>query len=205
VIVGLVLAAGASTRMGADRNKLLEEIEGRALVEGVVDALVDAGLDRTLVVLGHEAGAVKARLGSRSGVAFLEHAGWPEGMGSSIAAGARAVLASAADPAILVCVGDLPGLRADAVAALVQAYRDADRADAICVPVFEGRAGHPVLFGPLWARDLAALSGDRGARALIDGAGERVIHVACPNPGIVDDVDLPADLARWHSRSGHPR
>ncbi len=201
MIVGVVLAAGASTRMGAERNKLLLEIGGRALIERVVDALVGAGLERVVVVLGHEAGAVRARLGERAGVECLEHPGWREGMGSSLAAGVRHVIASAPDAAILVCVGDLPGLRSDAVRAVVQAYREADRADAICVPVHGGRSGHPVLFGPAWQPDLAALSGDRGARALIDAAGPVLIRVTIADPGIREDVDSPADLARWRDGS----
>jgi molybdenum cofactor cytidylyltransferase len=201
VIVGLVLAAGASTRMGAERNKLLVEIGGRALVERVVDTLVEAGVERVVVVLGHEAAAVRARLGDRAGVEYLEHPGWREGMGSSLAAGARHVVASASDAAILVCVGDLPALTAGAVRAVVQAHRGSGRVDAICVPTHDGRPGHPVLFGAAWSDALGHLSGDRGARALIEAAGASVVRVPLADPGILEDVDSPADLARWRDRS----
>jgi molybdenum cofactor cytidylyltransferase len=201
VIVGLVLAAGASTRMGEERNKLLEELGGRALVVRVVDALVEAGLDRVVVMLGHEADGVRGRVGSRPRVEYIEHPGWRSGMGSTLAAGAAYVARVAPDAAILVCVGDLPGLRADAVEAVVQAYQEAGRTDAVCVPIHAGRVGHPVVFGPDWADRLARLAGDRGARALIDAAGVRVIQVEVPDPGIFQDVDLPSELEAWRSRT----
>ena len=79
--------------------------------------------------------------------------------------------------------------------ALVAAFEQA-ATDAICVPVHEGRRGHPVLFGSDHRDALSGLFGDRGARALLERHPARVIEVEVDSPGIFHDVDTPGDLAR---------
>lgn len=204
-VVAIVLAAGRSARMGADCNKLVEDVGGRPLIAWPVDALREAGLEAIVVVTGFEAERVEAALAGR-GCRFVRHAGWAEGMGSSLACGARAVAAS--DPgveAVLVCVGDLPGLRAAHVAPVLAAARGADgriAPERIVVPGLDGRSGHPVLFGAGWLARLARLAGDEGARALVREQAERVVRVAQPDAGGLADVDTPAALAsaRHHAR-----
>ena len=82
-LAGLVLAAGASTRMGASTNKLVEEVEGRPLVAWAVDAMIEAGLDQVTVVVGFEAERVRASLRGRS-CAFVSSPDWRDGMGSCL-------------------------------------------------------------------------------------------------------------------------
>lgn len=192
-IVGLVLAAGRSTRMGPDRNKLLESIGGRPLVSLPITALREAGLERIVVVLGYEAGRVRAVLPD-----FAEpivHDGFADGMGGSLAAGARHIRRLDPDAAILVCMADLPRLSAAPVRRLVEALADAPN-DAIGVPTASGRSGHPVLFGPGRAGELEACAGDEGARRIVRAAGASVIEVEVGTSAILDDVDTPDDLAR---------
>lgn len=203
-VVGLVLAAGRSARMGAARNKLVEDVGGRPLVAWPIDALLEAGIAEIFVVTGFEAERVQAALAGR-GCRFVHHAGWAEGMGSSLACGARAVVASGLEvEALLVCVGDLPGLRADHVAPVVAAAREAGGRivpERIVVPAFEGRSGHPVLFGAGWLRRLAQLTGDEGARSLVREAAARVVRVAQPDAGGLTDVDTPEALEAARRRS----
>ena len=190
-VVGLVLAAGASKRMGPDRNKLLESIRGRALVTVPIQALRDAGVERIVVVLGHEADRVRAVL--PEGVESIVHEGHDEGMGSSLAAGARHVRASDPEAAILVCVGDLPGLEPEPIRILLDAMAGAP-ADAIGVPVHAGRRGHPVCFGPARTGALASCSGDEGAKGVLRAAGASLIEVPVASSAILEDADTPADF-----------
>lgn len=197
-IAGLVLAAGGSTRMGPEHNKLIERVGERALVAVVVDALIAAGIRTVVVVTGFEAQRVREELAGRA-CRFVHHAGWQAGMGESIACGMRALREEPAPPgAVLVSVGDLPGLRAEHVEAVVAAALSEPGAIVparIVVPSFAGRRGHPVLFGAAHFEALAALRGDEGARGILATNPQAVRVVEVTGDGIVRDVDTLADLA----------
>lgn len=197
-IAGLVLAAGGSTRMGPEHNKLIERVGERALVAVVVDALIAAGIRTIVVVTGFEAQRVREELAGR-GCRFVHNARWEAGMGESIACGMRALREEQVPPAaVLVSVGDLPGLRAEHVEAIVAAALSEPGATAparIVVPSFAGRRGHPVLFGAAHFEALAGLRGDEGARAILATNPQAVRVVEVPDDGIVRDVDTLADLA----------
>ncbi|MBY0400872.1 nucleotidyltransferase family protein [Myxococcota bacterium] len=204
-VVAIVLAAGRSARMGSERNKLVEEVAGRPLVAWPVDALLEAGIERVIVVTGFEAERVRAALGERL-CSFVDHAGWAEGMGSSLACAVRAVLAGPTRPdAILISVGDLPGLRAEHVATVLAAARDASGripAERIVLPTHAGRRGHPVSFGSDWFDALAQLAGDEGARSLLRAHPDRIVEVEVADAGCLRDVDTPDDLNAARSGSG---
>lgn len=215
VLTGLVLAAGASTRMGADRNKLLEVVGLRPVVRAPIDALLGAGVARVVVVTGHQAAEVEAVV-AEPRVQIARHDDWRAGMGASIACGVRALAgsptapdgastapdgASTAPDGVLVCPGDLPGLTSRPVEAVVATFvrifereGEAVARAAIVVPEAAGRAGHPVLFGAAHLPALGRLSGDRGARALVDAAGPARRGVEVGDDAIHRDVDTPDAL-----------
>ncbi|MBW1882153.1 MAG: nucleotidyltransferase family protein [Deltaproteobacteria bacterium] len=192
----LVLAAGSSQRMGA-RNKLTEEIDGRALVARVVGAFEAAGIETIVVVTGHEATRIETALASHR-PRIVHNPSHAEGMGSSIARGITALGDCAA---AFIALGDLPRLEAATITAIGQSFAEADAsADSIHVPTHAGQRGHPVLFGATHFAALAALTGDRGARAIVQRNAARVVEVEVANDGILIDVDTEADLrsAREH-------
>lgn len=206
-LAGIVLAAGCSARMGPERNKLVEPVAGRPLVAWPVDALLEAGIDPVVVVVGFEADRLRTALRGRP-CRFVEHAQWSEGMGSSLARAMRALIAELPLPdAVLVCVGDLPGLRAADVARVVEAARRDARDDGaidpdrIVVPVFEGRRGHPVCFGARHFAALAQSTGDEGARSLLEQNADRVLRIEVANEAILRDVDTPTDLESARKQS----
>ena len=194
-IVGLVLAAGASKRMGPDRNKLILRIGDRLLLRRVVDVFRDAEVAPIFAVLGHEADAVEPTLGG--GIDVIRHEDWAQGMGSSIARGVSSIEAAHHPDAFLLCVGDLPGLRASAVRSVRDVFVREGNADSIVVPTFEGSEGHPVLFGRSHAKALAALQGDLGARKILEANASSVIRVPVADDGILRDVDTPEALGDW--------
>lgn len=196
-VAALVLAAGRSARMGG-ANKLLAEVGDRPMLARVVDALLATPARPVVVVTGYEAAAVRAALGGRD-VCFAHNAEHAEGIGASIRAGARA-LEPGLDGA-LVCLGDLPDLRPEPVAALLGAFAP----DRICVPVHAGRRGHPVLFGRQFFADLAQLAGDRGARAVLEAHSHALCEVDVADAGVALDVDDAEQLASARRRaSGDP-
>jgi molybdenum cofactor cytidylyltransferase len=202
-VAGIVLAAGASTRMGPETNKLLEEVGGAALVCWAVDALLAAGAAPVLVVTGYDEAGVRRALDARN-ARVVHHADWVEGMGGSIARGIRELRATAPEcEGVLVCVGDLPALRAEHVRPLLRAFASAPR-DAICIPTHEGRRGHPVLFAAAHLAELGALAGEEGARSLLERHREALIEVEVGSEAILRDVDTPDALAEARKASDEP-
>lgn len=189
-VSAIVLAAGLSRRMG-EHNKLLAEVDGAPLVTRVVDALLASSVRNVVVVTGHEAARVRAALANRE-VLFAHNPDFAEGLASSVRAGIAAV-GEKADGA-LICLGDMPWVRAEHIDALIAAFDPAsDR--PICVPTFDRKRGNPVLWAARYFAELGALTGDAGARALIDAHGEEVRFVPVDDPAVTIDVDTPEALA----------
>jgi molybdenum cofactor cytidylyltransferase len=182
----IVLDAGRSTRMGHS-NKLLADLGGAPVIARAVDALIAAGLPPPLVVVGHMASSVRAALAGRI-IQFTDATDYADGLSRTLAAG----LAAAPNhwQAALIVLGDMPMVT---VATLTAIARAADAEDGVVVPIHDGRRGNPVAWGRAhWCR-LAALTGDRGSRALLDDID--VIEVATNDGGIHVDVDTPGALA----------
>lgn len=183
----IVLAAGRSTRMGA--NKLVADLDGRPVFAHVVAALAEAGLP-VIAVTGNDPDAVRAALDPMPpGLTFTHAADFAEGMSRSLAAGL-----AAAPPewqAALVCLGDMPRIRA----ATFRRLASLAGAAAAAVPLFEGRRGHPVLWDRSQFAALAAITGDTGGRALLATLGDAVREVPVDDPGVLLDADTPDALA----------
>jgi molybdenum cofactor cytidylyltransferase len=184
-VAGILLAAGRSTRMGA--NKLLAEIAGRPLIWRTAQAALEGGVSTLVAVTGHDASAVAQALPPEIGI--VHNPDYASGMASSLKAGLRDLDADAA----LVVLGDMPAIRASDIAKILAAFSPED-GRGIVVPAFEGKRGHPVLFGrDFWPAILAA-SGDQGARQALMDYSDSVCEVAVDHPGVLMDADTPEAL-----------
>jgi molybdenum cofactor cytidylyltransferase len=188
-VLGLVLAAGGSTRMG--RPKQLAELDGRPLLAHVLAAAEDAPLDRVVVALGGAAGEVLDRVDlGRAEPLVIE--GWDAGMGHVLAA----ALAAATDNwrAVVVLLGDQPLVAGRAVARVVEAWRAG--AGPVVTATYGGRPGHPKLFDRRLLPELLRLTGDTGARDLVAAHPEWVHRVEVGDLASDADIDVEADLER---------
>lgn len=188
MIAGLLLAAGRARRFGA--AKLARPLRGTPVVRWSAEALRAGGVDEVVVMVPANDTAVSAALG---GVA-VRLVGNPEpdrGIGHSIALGIVALPPHA--EAVVVALADEPGLRPEWVREVIARRRPGG--PAIVAPTFRGVRGHPVLFDRRVFPELAALDGDRGARAVVDRDPGRVAFVEMGTPPL-RDVDTPEDLAR---------
>jgi molybdenum cofactor cytidylyltransferase len=169
----IVLAAGLSRR-AAPHHKLLlpaPDGSGRTVVRATVEALCGARnqLAEILVVTGHEHARIEAALAGLP-VRCVFAPEFASGMGHSLAAGVRAAIPDT--PGFLVSPGDLPGLTPALVARVADAAAHAAHQRHI-IPTAGGRRGHPVFLGA-WLRDaLSTLTGDAGARLLLQQPAER--------------------------------
>jgi CTP:molybdopterin cytidylyltransferase MocA len=189
-VLGLVLAAGGSTRMG--RPKQLAGLDGRPLLEHVLHALDDAPVDTVVVALGAHAAEVQARvdLGRALPVVVPD---WALGMGHVLAS-ALAAEQARGHLATVVLLGDQPLVSGRSVARLVDAWRRG--AGPVVTAAYGGRAGHPKLFDHRLLPELLRLSGDAGARDLLAARPGWVHAVEVGDLGSDADVDVEADLQR---------
>lgn len=187
--VAVLLAAGASRRMGA--LKQLLPLGGKPMLQSSLDHLVASRVDEILVVLGCQGERVAQALTLPAGerVRLVQHRGWEAGMSSSLVAG----LLAAGDPdALLVCLGDQPLI---APRVLDRLLAEAGRPDrTIVAPTFGGRRGHPVLFRREHFAELGSLQGDTGAAPILQAHPEQVLLVPVETDGVLRDVDQPRDL-----------
>ncbi|MFJ2778036.1 NTP transferase domain-containing protein [Kitasatospora sp. NPDC087315] len=190
-VAALVLAAGGGRRLGG-RPKALVRYRGRPLVEHAVAVVRAGGCTEVAVVLGAARERVRATA-HLPGCRLADNPDWADGMGSSLRAGLAALAPEAS--AALVMLVDTPGVTPAAVARLLTAHRaGADLAAA----AYGGRRGHPVLIGARYFAEAAAgATGDTGARALLGAHADEVALVECADIAVPDDLDTPADLARW--------
>jgi len=189
-VVGVLLAAGTSSRFGTE-NKLLAEIDGTPIVRRAARTLLRADTDSVVVVLGHEADRVRDALFDLD-LSFVENPDYERGQSTSVAAGVDAAARSDADAAVFL-PGDMPFVAPDTVNALRSAY-DAGVGSALAA-AFEGRRGNPVLFDARHFDALRRVDGDTGGRRVFLDADTAAL-VSVDDSGVRADVDTPADLRR---------
>jgi CTP:molybdopterin cytidylyltransferase MocA len=183
-VAGILLAAGEGSRLG--QPKALVELGGQTLAERGVALLRAGGADPVLVVAGAAPVAIP-------GARAVHNPDWRSGMGSSLAAGLRALAAAGAGAAV-IALADQPLVGAEAVRRLIAAYRDGA---SVVVAAYGGKPRNPVLIARQhWADVTELAAGDTGARPFLRAHPELVTLVECGDTGSPDDVDTPEDLAR---------
>ncbi|MEQ1788642.1 MAG: NTP transferase domain-containing protein [Acidimicrobiales bacterium] len=187
-VAAVVLAAGAGARFtasGGAGHKLLAELDGRPILEHVLDAALAADLDAVVLVQG----ALDLRAHARAGVVVLENDRWAEGIATSVHVAVEWAGAAGHD-AVVVGLADQPAVTAAAWAAVAAAPPE----PPIAVATYDGARGNPVrLAAAVWAQ--LPETGDEGARAVMRGRPELVREVPCS--GLAWDVDTVEDLERW--------
>ena len=183
-VAGILLAAGEGSRIG--RPKALVELGGQTLAERGVAVLRAGGADPVLVVTG----AAPVEI---DGARAVHNPDWRSGMGSSLAAGLRA-LDETGSGAAVIALADQPLVGAEAVRRLIAAYQ---AGASVAVAAYAGKPRNPVLIArEHWAAVTELAAGDTGARPFLRARPDLVTLVECGDTGSPDDVDTPEDLAR---------
>ena len=176
MVVGIILAAGLSRRMG-DINKLTKPWKDKPLVRHVYDAAKGSRLDKVIVVGGFEAGKIEAVL---AGADVVHNSDFETGIAGSIKTG---VEAAGNANGVMILLGDMPLVTSLHINKMIDSFQGQE--GAIVAAVTSGALGNPVLFGQEFFDALTSLEGDRGARKIIESY-DRLIKVEIGEAGVRD-------------------
>ena len=186
----LILAGGAGRRFGANAlgGKLLAPLAGAPVIRRVAERVASADFAEVLVVTGAEDAGIRAALEGMA-CSIVHAADWGEGMAATLRAGLGALVPDTRG--VCVFLGDMPLVPVELCASLIAA---AEEAGFAARPRCEGLPGHPVAFTRAAFADLAQLTGDQGAAAVLKARAD-VAYVETAERGALIDIDSPFDLA----------
>lgn len=182
-ITGVLLAAGFSSRFGA--NKLLVEIDDQPLIAHSAAAL--SPCDRVIAVVRADDEVMQSELHSL-GVDCVVNPQPERGMGYSIAC---AVNATSQSKGWCLLPADMPYVITSTTSRLVDALRTGA---AMAAPLYQGKRGHPVAFSHRFVDALCALDGDSGARSILEQNAAQLTSITTDDAGVLVDIDTVMDV-----------
>ncbi|HET8524387.1 MAG TPA: nucleotidyltransferase family protein [Thermomicrobiales bacterium] len=188
MISGVILAAGSSTRLG--RPKQLLVLHGEPLLRHVVRNAIASNLDDVVLVLGCDAEHIADAIGEW-GQRVVINPDYADGQSTSLRHGLANI-----DPqaeAVLFLLGDQPGVTPAIINAVLARFRETG--GPIVAPTYGGTRGNPILFSRQFFPDLARITGDQGARAIVRAHQNDVVTVPVSDGQPPQDVDTDADYA----------
>jgi len=195
-VAAVVLAAGASSRMG--RPKALLDFDGTPCIARVLGACREGGVGEVVVVTSPSGREVNAVCG---GTIEAVNAHPERGMLSSLQAGLSVLPAAAG---FLIFPVDYPVVPAREVRRLIEAFRGRTPGRRIFIPSFDHRRGHPVLVEAGLAREFLALPPESSARLVIAAHESEIVYVQADDDRVLMDMDTPEDYRRCLERSRRP-
>jgi molybdenum cofactor cytidylyltransferase len=188
-IVGVLLAAGRATRFGS--AKLLSrlpdgDVAGECIGAAAARHLL-AAIPEAVAVVRTDDAALAAALGA-SGARIIRCDSADDGMGASLACAVRATPNAAG---WIIALADMPWIAPATIARVAAAIGDGA---PVAAPFHDGQRGHPIGFARSCYEALAALTGDEGAKSVVAAHRDRLVRIDVDDPGIVRDVDTPADI-----------
>ena len=185
MIVGIILAAGESNRMGTPKQ-LLPWGETTVL-QRIIDAAAASRLERVILVLGAHIEAIADRITVPAKFLCVINEAYWEGMASSLKCGIRNGPTEA--KGFMLILGDQPLLEKTLIDRLIEVHHSVG---GITIPVCDGRRGHPVIFSARYRTELLAI-GDQGAREVVYRHRDEITEVPVTSLHILTDMDTPED------------
>jgi molybdenum cofactor cytidylyltransferase len=188
---GIILAAGESKRFG--QPKQLVKLKGKYLIEWVLDAALDSHLEQVILVLGHAHRQIVQKLGTKVRQPRFEvvvNREYKEGQSRSLQMGLLA--ARNKFPSVMFILGDQPLVDTETIDLLLNNFRFSNK--DICLPVYRGKRGNPVIFSRKFYHHFLSITGDIGAREIVKNHPADVLEVEVENPRCVIDIDTENDL-----------
>jgi molybdenum cofactor cytidylyltransferase len=188
MISAIVIAAGESKRMG--RTKQLLPWQGKALLQHVLDSLLNSEVNEVILVLGCEAEKILETVNTRK-VKVVINPDYAQGMITSIRNGLAAIGKGA--EAFFIVLGDQPGISPQIYNRLIREFHRVYPSQRILLPTYQGKKGHPALFSIDFREEGSAIKGDVGFRQIISDHPQDVLQIELGTDAVLNDVDTPED------------
>ncbi len=195
MISAIILAAGESDRMGICKQLL--DIDGRTMIERVVETVNNSKVDEIIIVLGNKSDQIREKLNIDE-VETVYNPDFQKGMSTSLKAGIKET--GEAAEAFLIVLGDQPLLESEVIDKLVKRYKSSQK--TIIAPAYQGKRGHPVLLDISLRDELMEIEGDIGARNILQNRKEEVCEIEVETPSVVFDVNTREDLEKLENMKG---
>jgi molybdenum cofactor cytidylyltransferase len=196
-VVGIVLAAGESRRMG--QLKALLPFGERTVIEQVLQPLLHADLAAVAVVLGYRAADIAAVIQSLP-VQLLHNPDYQHGMTTSIQVALRDI--TPIPDAYLLALVDQPHLGQELIQQLLATF--AHTGKGVVIPTYHGKRGHPLVLAARYRQEVLALGPQQGLNLVTRGHPEDTLEMPVDNDDILRDMDYQeeyaAELQRWQQR-----
>jgi molybdenum cofactor cytidylyltransferase len=214
-IAALILAAGSSSRMGGGRHKLLLPLGKRPVLAHVIETTLASQARPIVVVLGHQAEQVHSQIAtylSRSDILSIENPDYLQGMSTSLRAGIRALInnentegqLSHSLAGVLIVLADQPLMTSRIIDTLIARKRTTGK--RILIPFYNGERGNPVLFDVSLFPELLEITGDAGARSVIERHRQEIARIELGASMASYDVDTweayQEVVAEWERKHG---
>lgn len=188
---GIVLAAGAGRRFGS--QKLLQELQGHAVIYHALRAALEAPLDPVYLVLGADSASVRAALSELRAspkLKILLNAQWASGRASSLQTALRELPEEA--PGVLVLLGDMPLMTSAFIARVVQGFQTTKK---LCFPLYRGGIGRPVALPRALFAEFFKLQGDESGWAILQAHWDEAakLPLSAAEEPTQRDLDAPED------------
>jgi len=197
MISAILLAAGQSKRMNGE-NKLTKEIQGAPLIKHSVKSILASSIDELIVVLGHQKETIEKLIDKNKKIKFVYNKNYKNGISSSIQTGLRII--SKKMEAFFICLGDMPDVNQNIYNKMIKTKLNYNKKlkpnfkKEIFIPTYEKKNGNPVLFTKHMKEKIMQISGDDGAKELIEIYKSKALHIPVKNRGITLDFDIQEDF-----------
>ena len=187
MISAILLAAGQSKRMNGE-NKLIKEIQGIPLIKLSVKNILASSIDELIIVLGHQKEIVEKLIDKHKKIKFVFNKDFESGMASSIKTGLNHL--SNNTGAFFVCLGDMPMVNSDIYNQLIKSRCQKD----ILVPVYKNQQGNPVLFNKLMKEKIMTITGDVGAKKILELNKDKILNLEVNDQSIIKNFNTLDDF-----------
>jgi molybdenum cofactor cytidylyltransferase len=195
MIVGIILSAGESKRMGTPKQLL--PWGNTVIIQQVIDNALSSRLGMVLVVLGYHVDEIAGRIRPSSKTRILVNQKYKIGMSSSMKFGIKN--APTDSEALMLLLGDQPLISSGIIDKLIDAYYAGK--NGIIIPVYDGQRGHPVIFDSRFRKELQAI-GNGGAMEVINKHADDIFEVPVDSQNILIDIDTPQDYQEAKKQAG---
>jgi len=197
MISNILLAAGQSKRMEGE-NKLCKKIKDIPLIQYSLKSILGSSVDELIIVLGHEKEKIKNLIKPNKKIIFAYNKDFKNGIASSIKVGLNHI--SNSSEAFFISLADMPGINQNIYNKLIKAMRNYNKKlkpryrKEIIIPTYENENGNPILFSIFMKSNIMSISGDRGAKEVIEKNKDKILKVPFVGNGIILDFDTQDDF-----------